>query len=238
MSAKGSKIASDGKEMILIPAGPFVMGSDEFGPETPPRVVTLEAYCIDKYPVTNEEYKRFIDATGHRQPPQWAGVQYPDGEGDHAVHYVSWHDAKAYAAWASKRLPTEAEWEKAARGTDSRRWPWGNTFDEARALLWESAPTLGLTTVPVTEYASGASPYGVFQMGGHIEDWVEDDYEAYPGSSYRSACYGRGFKVLRGGSFEFTMQYARCAYRRPEKPDSTGIKGFTGHGFRCGSGVE
>jgi gamma-glutamyl hercynylcysteine S-oxide synthase len=233
MSTRGGRIALDEKEMILIPAGPFIMGSDEFGPETPQRIVTLAAFRIDKFPVTNQEYQRFVDATGHHPPPAWGGKQYPQDQGDYAVDYVTWYDAKAYAAWVRKRLPTEAEWEKAARGVDGRRWPWGDTFDESRALVWENASALGLNAVPVTKYPSGASPYGVFQMGGHIENWVEDDYEAYLGSSYRSGCYGHGFKVLRGGSWQFTMQYARCAYRRPAQPDSAGIKGFNGHGFRC-----
>ncbi len=227
-------IAKDGKEMILIPVGPFIMGSEEYGPERPRHRVTLEAYYIDKYPVTNAEYSVFVKATGHKPLPRdWPGGRYPDGKGEHAVQYLTWHDASAYAEWAGKRLPTEAEWEKAASGADGRRWPWVDEFDESRTVVRENAPGLGLTTVPVTAYPEGASPYGVCQMAGHVEEWVQDWYEAYPGCSYRSACFGKKFKVVKGGSYHYTQQYARCAYRRPVGPDFSGFAGFTGPGFRC-----
>ena len=235
---KSSIVASDDKEMVLIPAGPFIMGSDEYGPETPPHTVSLEAYYIDKYPVTNAEYKRFVDATGHRAPQDWQDNRYPEGKADHPVHMVNWHDATAYATWAGKRLPTEAEWEKAARGTDGRRWPWGNEFDETKTVVWENAMMLGVTTVPITRYPDGASPYGVCQMAGQVEEWVEDWYEAYPDSLYHSQCFGQEHKVLKGGSWFYTQQYARGAYRRCEQPDSPGFAGCDGPGFRCAMDVS
>jgi formylglycine-generating enzyme required for sulfatase activity len=227
-------IGPDGKEMILIPAGPFIMGSEEYGPETPQRMVTLDAYYIDKYPVTNAEYKRFIDATGYRTPQGWQGNQYPESELDYPVQMVNWHDAQAYAAWAGKRLPTEAEWEKAARGTDGRRWPWGNEFDEARAATWETAVIYGTQTTPVTAHPEGASPYGVCEVAGQSEEWVEDWFDAHPGSTYHSMSYGRHFKVLKGGSWIFTQSHARCAYRCFERPDAGPFTPETGGpSFRC-----
>jgi formylglycine-generating enzyme required for sulfatase activity len=243
-----TRITADRKEMILIPAGPFIMGSKEYPNESPQRIVTLPAYWIDKYPVTNEEYQRFVDAT-HRRPPQgWGGKCYPADNADHPVECISWEDAKAYTTWAGKRLPTEAEWEKAARGPDGRRWPWGNEFDEAKAWTWEAYLLGDSRTTSVKAHPEGASPYGVCEMAGQVEEWVEDWLDAYEGSTYRSVGYGRRDKVLRGGSWIFTQDHARCAYRCFEKPAGEPPKDFQrqdeqatplfapdagGPGFRC-----
>jgi eukaryotic-like serine/threonine-protein kinase len=221
------------KEMVLIPGGPFIMGSEEFGPETPQHTVDIPPFYIDKYPVTNAEYALFVEATGRPAPPAWTGGTYPADRGDHTVITVNWYEASAYAAWMGKRLPTEAEWEKAARGTDGRRYPWGDRFEERRTVVWESAMIRDVTTVPVTAYPTGASPHGVCQMAGHVEEWVEDWYEPYAGSRYQSRCYGRKLKVLKGGSWFYTQQYARGAFRRPLAPDSRGWDPFDGPGFRC-----
>ncbi|MFQ5901773.1 MAG: formylglycine-generating enzyme family protein, partial [Thermodesulfobacteriota bacterium] len=128
--------------MALIPDGEFIMGSEEvdveakalrFGSvkpwylnERPKRKISLPAFYIDKYEVTNKEYKEFVDVMGHRPPDNWESGIYPEVQDDHPVIYVDWYDAYAYCAWRGKRLPTEAEWEKAARGTDGRRFPWGD----------------------------------------------------------------------------------------------------------------
>jgi len=218
-------IARDGKEMVLIPAGAFLMGSEEYGPETPQRTVTLGAYYIDKYPVTNAEYQVFIKATGYRPlPHDWLDNKYPEGKSDYPVE-VTWVDASAYAKWAGKRLPTEAEWEKAARGTDGRRWPWGNEFDESKAMTWETAVITGEHTTPVTAHPQGASPYGVCEMAGLLEEWVEDWLQPYEGSTYSCVSYGTRFKVLRGGAWLFTQDHARCAYRCFERPDGDAPQG-------------
>lgn len=204
--------------MVLVPPGPFVMGSEEFAREAPQRTVDLPAFWIDRFPVTNNDYAAFVSATGHRAPVDWHAGQPRDGLGDHPV-MVTWTDADAYAVWAGKRLPTEAEWEKAARGTDGRRYPWGNSWDPSRALTWETAAVTGMRSEPVTARPRGASPYGCEQMIGLLEEWTADWYDAYPGSDYSSRGYGERYRVLRGGAWIFTQTHARCAYRCFELPD-------------------
>ena len=223
-------IARDGKEMLLIPAGDFIMGSDEFGPEQPRRTVYLPSYYIDKYPGTNADYKRYMLATRAFAPRHWKGFEIPPGLENHPVHRISWYEAVAYCEWADKRLPTEAEWEKAARGTDGRRWPWGDEFDERHALVWDRGEFKD--TVPVDAHPGGASPYGVCEMAGHVEEWCADWYEGYPGSTYQCGAYGQKFKALRGGSSFFTQNHARCAYRCFTRPEDSGMDGLVGCGFR------
>jgi len=226
----------DGKEMILIPEGEFLMGSEEFGPESPQHKVHLPAYYIDKYPVTNAEYKRYIGETRARPPHHWGGDEVPPGLEGHSVHRVSWFEAVMYAEWAGKRLPEEAEWEKAARGTDGRRWPWGNEFDEDLALVWDRGDYA--MTGPVDAHPGGASPYGVCEMAGNVEEWCSNWYDAYPGSTYRGKAFGKTFKAARGGSSFFTQNHARCAYRCFGRPEDSGMDGLVGPGFRCVLDVE
>jgi len=226
----------DNKEMVLIPAGEFLMGSEEFGPESPQHTVYLPAYYIDKYPVTNAEYKRYIDETRALPPRHWNGFEVPPGLENHPVHRISWFEAVMYAKWAGKRLPTEAEWEKAARGTDGRRWPWGNEFNEELCLVWDRGEYA--ITAPVDAHPGGASPYGVCEMAGNVEEWCADWYDAYPGSNYKGKAFGKKFKVLRGGSSFFTQNHARCAYRCFARPEDSGIDGLAGAGFRCVLGAD
>ncbi len=220
----------DKRLMVLIPAGEFIMGSNEFPPEMPMRTVFLPDYYIDRYPVTNRDWKRYMDETRAFAPRHWGGLEIPAGFEDHPVHRISWYEACAYGEWAGKRLPTEAEWEKAARGTDGRRWPWGNEFSEANALVWDRGEFS--MTASVYAHPGGASPYGVYEMGGNVEEWTADWYEAYPGSDYKCGAYGHAFKTLRGGSSFFTMNHARCAYRCFTRPEDFGIDNVAGCGFR------
>jgi len=218
----------DGKEMRLVPAGPFLMG-DDGGPqdERPRHRVNLPAYWMDTYPVTNAEYARFVAETGYRAPCHWPESAYPLDKADHPVVNVSWEDAQAYAAWAGKRLPTEAEWEKAARGTDGRVWPWGNTFEPARCNTREAGTG---STTPVDAYApQGSSPYGLADMAGNVWEWTSDWYRAYPGSSYASDNFGEQYKVLRGGSWSYNSTSARCAARTFDSPSFF----CDSYGFRC-----
>ena len=195
--------------MVLVPAGEFIMGSnaDEidrllrdwpdanrefFKDEMPRHQVYLDAFSIDKYEVTNTRFQQFVQATGYRTQAERAGWTYvwhaPQGLGStiagleqHPVVYVSQEDAKAYCAWAGKRLPTEAEWEKAARGTDGRIYPWGNQFDEKRVRFCDAyclLPSKRRSTVPVGSYEGGKSPYGAYDMAGNVAEWVADWFDA------------------------------------------------------------
>lgn len=167
--------------MVTIPASEFLMGTSDSRADPqdqPQHKVSLPAYRIDKYPVTNAQYARFVAATGRRPPLHWAKGKIPPGLEMHPVTMVSWHDAKAYAEWAGKRLPTEREWERAARGTDGRRWPWGNKMDPSRLNTYYQVGS----TSKVGSYLTGASPEGLMDMAGNVSEWVADDFMPYSGS--------------------------------------------------------
>ena len=160
----------------------------------PQHTVKLKAYRIDKYLVTNAQYARFVAATGHRPPSDWKNGKIQQGALLYPVTMVNWYDAAAYAKWAGKRLPTEAEWEKAARGTDGRRWPWGNEMDPARLNTYYN---VGSAT-DVTTYANGVSPYGVYDMAGNVDEWVADDFLPYKGTDAAADVFqGKVARVLR-----------------------------------------
>jgi formylglycine-generating enzyme required for sulfatase activity len=283
-----------GEEWVLIPAGPFLMGSDRvptkdettgvgtikpwYLDEHPAHKVNLPAYYIDRYEITNAEYRKFVAATGHTPPIAWGQNGYllslrleelPQldidrlrrlgvktfhldmdtrtmdkkalldaiGErlrylGREPVIDVNWHDADAYCGWAGERLPSEAEWEKAARGADGSEFPWGakwapgksNTGDE----LWDDG------VAPVGSYPTDKSPYGVYDMAGNVSEWVEDWYQSYPKATYTSDAFGEKYKVLRGaawgGEGHYAMhQFQRGAYRFYLDPEAT----MEDVGFRC-----
>lgn len=223
-------------DLILIPAGSFLMGSDEFDLEGPERTVELAAFEIDRYPVTVAQYRAFTVATGRAWPddfPSDARLAEDPTLLVHPVERVSWHDAQAYAAWAGLRLPSETEWERASRGTDGRRWPWGDRFDEARAVVWDNAKALGVTTVPVDQFPGGESADGVRHLAGNVEEWVADVLLPYPGSTHVSPSAAGACRVLRGGSWFYTNEYARGSFRRGALPEFTGYAGAGGPGFRC-----
>lgn len=220
--------------MVFVPAGPFTMGDARYVREAPVSVVDVAGFWMDRFLVTNAEFKSFSERTGFSVPAHWTGGDFPIGHDDHPAE-VSWVMADAYARSIGKRLPTEAEWEKAARGTDGREFPWGNEFDASMALTWETAAVTGAHSEPVTARPNGASPYGCEQMVGLCEEWIEDAYEGYEGSFHQSAGYGVGMKVLRGGSWIFPQTHARCSYRCFEEPDldTMGFGQLGGPGFRC-----
>jgi formylglycine-generating enzyme required for sulfatase activity len=195
------------QKMVLIPAGEFFMGENFTKKSLGPRhTVHLEAYHIDQYHVTNAHYKKFVDGAGHRPPSHWRGNVYPSAKADHPVTFVSWNDADAYCKWEGKRLPTEAEWEKAARGTDGRMFPWGSQFEPKRA----NVPPEGVKdTSPVDAFPEGKSPYGVYDMSGNVFQWTSDWFLPYPGNTVPHPNYGQSLRVLRGGSF-FDCSYYRC----------------------------
>jgi formylglycine-generating enzyme required for sulfatase activity len=222
----------DGTEIILpplcdVPAGPFLMGSDpkkdaqaNKDRELPQRSVTLGAYQIAKYPVTVVEYACFVWATGHAEPKSphnhltW--TQQREGRLDHPIVNVSWHDVVAYTKWLAEqtgqpwRLPTEAEWEKAARGTDGHLYPWGNKWAVAKANT--SVGKKGNTT-PVDSYPDGASPYGVLDMAGNVWEWTSTIFKPYlyVATDGRERAESNEGRVLRGGSWGDVGSNARAA---------------------------
>ena len=218
---------SDKPNTVYVPGGEFVMGSDDNNEdETPQQMVFLDAFNIDVYPVTNVEYKEFVDATSHQAPRNWNEGSYTEDKGDHPVIWVTWHDAVAYAEWAGKRLPTEAEWEKAARGTEGLMYPWGNDFDSARCNSNE-AGIKGTTSVG--SFPDGVSPYGVMDMAGNVWEWTADWYDAYRGSIYEFSRFGEEYKVLRGGSWFDGADFVRSSARNSADPNFS----FSTIGFRC-----
>jgi formylglycine-generating enzyme required for sulfatase activity len=264
-------------EMALIPAGEFLMGSDDADDdERPVHSVKLEDYLIGVQPVTNGEYARFVRDTGHRPPAIYelplvvtAGGEerekafravgrayvWPESEPvadrlDHPVTLVRWNDAAAYCAWLASetgkqvRLPTEAEWEKAARGTDGRIYPWGNDPpNQLRANYgkdkekWNNHEAL----VPVGQLKDGKSPYGIYDLAGNVWEWVSDWYDpdyyaASPSRNPQGPKSGK-FKVMRGGSWDLAPENLRSPRRDLNIPsttdyDSPAYRNFNS-GFRC-----
>ncbi|HEY0077426.1 MAG TPA: SUMF1/EgtB/PvdO family nonheme iron enzyme [Pyrinomonadaceae bacterium] len=211
-SALPAEIDYNGK-MLLIPAGAFTMGDDAHSPdESPAHQVTLPDYYIDKYEVTNEQYRKFCEATGHAPPvnPFW-DTQYFQSNPQQPVIGISYADAEAYALWANKRLPTEAEWEKAAswdeKAKRKRLYPWGDEPDAERANVNSEHPK------NVGYYVSGASAYGVQDMAGNAFEWVDAIYQPYPGSTTPNPKYTQNLRVVRGGDFRRGLDAARTTFR-------------------------
>lgn len=279
--------------MVLIPAGKFIMGSNRIdkrnmGPEYgnnkplykdehPKHSIDLPAYYMDRFEVTNADYRDFV-ATGHQPPPNWMQGGYvlslrlskldkldddrlrslvtdifkidvDSRRLDHQalvaaikkrlsymdklpVIEVSWMDAHDYCEWVGERLPSEAEWEKAARGADGNEFPWGNDWHTGYSNTGDEAWDDGVA--PVGSYPKDRSPYGVMDMGGNVSEWVADWYQAYPGAQEVSKLFGKQFRVIRGGAWGREGHYAlhlfvRAAYRFNLAPDSQ----LDDVGFRC-----
>jgi len=204
----------DGAEMVLVPGGEFLIGKEREKGSLPP-------FYIDRFPVTNARYKKFVKETGHRVPfakqkwakkLNWRRKNYPKGKAKHPVVLVSIQDAADYCKWAGKTIPTEERWEKAARGTDGRVYPWGNEFDENKCNTHFSG--IG-TTTPVDRYPQGISPYGCYDMAGNVWEWT----------------IGRLGAFVRGGSFFDGDAEVICDVRvRPQSPMTTKSNNI---GFRC-----
>jgi formylglycine-generating enzyme required for sulfatase activity len=194
-----TRTAKDGSLLVLVPAGNFTMGSTNAPDEAPPHTVSLAPFYIAKYDVTNAQYSKFVAATGYRSAGHWD--QFAQKWGDKApVVDVSWNDADAYCKWAGARLPTEAEWEKAARGTDGRAYPWGSRFEPT--LCRSSVGHAADGPAAVGSYPKGASPYGVHDMAGNVWQWTASWYQAYTGNPNEDKReYGFTYHVLRGGSW-------------------------------------
>ena len=284
--------------MVLIPAGPFVMGSNKtdasmadqyatakpfYDNEHPRHSATLPAFYMDRYEVTNAQYRDFVDGANHPPPDYWIYGGYllsmtPDKvkalSVEHIRHLVtrvfkldvdtrtmtkaqllaaidkryaymdklpvtnvSWYDAHDYCAWAHKRLPREAEWEKAARGKDGRQFPWGDKWKAGMSNTGEESWDDGVA--PVGSYKTDKSPYGVYDMAGNVREWVQDWYRPYPGSDYHSKDFGTQYKVMRGagwgreGHYQLS-EFERGGYRFYLDPQAAA----TDVGFRCAADVS
>ena len=225
-------------DMVYVPAGEFTMGtnqSEDLGPNTPrfnndarpEHKVTVAAFYLDKTEVTNAAYKQYCDATNYPPPPGWKNGTFPEGQENFPVMRVSWHEAFAYAAWMGKRLPTEIEWEKAARGTDARTFPWGNDWDGNRVVTGRDS------ALQVGSKPDGASPYGALDMAGNVYEWTQSWYDAYPDAPVKFAEYNETMKVIRGGGYDY-QSIAQTFYRSVAFPRTRS----DWIGFRCAQDAQ
>ncbi|MFM8551584.1 MAG: formylglycine-generating enzyme family protein [Nitrospiraceae bacterium] len=225
----------DGAPMVLIPAGEFEMGSGEHegeADERPKHRVYLDAYYIDRFQVTVSRYAAFIEATKREPPRSWSSGRAQE-EGEWPVVGVDWLDAEAYCQWAGRRLPTEAEWEKAARGADGRKYPWGNEEPTSRHANFGKQESDELTRTAVGRYEAGKSPYGVYDLAGNVWEWTADWYdENYYRQSASRNPQGppQGLsKATRGGSWDRHQFTLRSANRNGMTPTNR-LKSL---GVRC-----
>lgn len=243
-------------QMVFIPAGHFIFGTNQtdesaealsfgipkpwYADETPEKKVFLKGFYIDQYEVTNRRYKMYVDNVGAEPPQHWKNSNYPKGQDKHPVAWITWYDAANFCQWAKKTLPSEKQWERVARGTGGKNYPWGDTFDIQSANL---AHATGQKTklLPVGTFPKGANPEGVHDLIGNVWEWVEDDYQPYPGNAYKSDYFGADLKVIRGHSasdighfpgatYKSALEkFARSGYRQYAGPDQPGQD----VGFRC-----
>jgi formylglycine-generating enzyme required for sulfatase activity/tRNA A-37 threonylcarbamoyl transferase component Bud32 len=220
--------------MSLVPGGEFMMGRDDGQvlEERPAHKVTVNPFYIDVHEVTNEEFAQFVKEMRHKPPQGWRGEDYPSGEGNYPVVGVNWNDANEFAKWKGKRLPAEEEWEFAARGTESRLYPWGNEWTPGQANVDGASASFA----EVGRF-KGESPFGIFDMLGNAWEWTASDFKAYQGGSLSAVYAGRvNLKAIRGGDFSATRAFATTAYRLGWA--ATGGQTYNRLGFRCAKDVS
>jgi formylglycine-generating enzyme required for sulfatase activity/curli biogenesis system outer membrane secretion channel CsgG len=228
LNGKGPAAPAAPPGMVLVPEGPFLMGSnDGQGIAAPQHRVNLYGFFIDETEVSNAEYQRFVDARHYRAPVGWQGHNFPGGAGDLPVVGVNWEDAKRYCEFAGKRLPSEEEWEKAARGSNGVAYPWGSdTFSPGFTVTRESGIK---SAVPVQQQNRDVSPFNVHNMSGNVREWVADALHAYPGGSGMADSRFSKERVVRGGSWATTYENARTFFRGSSNPSLA----WQDLGFRC-----
>lgn len=224
-------ISESSGDMVLIVGGTFMMGSNSGeSNEIPVRSVGVKPFYLDKYEVTNQNYKKFVDATKHPVPKNWRNGTYASAEASLPVTHVTWNDAVAFATWANKRLPSEAEWEFAARsGKNEYAYPWGAEWKDGYANVGRSS----MLPVPVGSYADDRSEAGVFDLIGNVSEWVRDDYRTYRNEPIKGC---EGCKVFRGGNAIEEIKDSRAARRWsifPDVPAQYADSLFPKVGFRC-----
>lgn len=224
-------------DMVLIPGGEFTMGSNDWWPKVQPEHTRdVPPFYLDRFEVTNSDYMEFVAETGYPMPNHWKGGSIPEGREDHPVVYVTWYDADAYCGWRGKRLPTEVEWEKAARGPEAWTFPWGDKFERDYA----NTPQYGYgDTLPIGSFEEGKSAYGIYDMAGNAWEWTASWFKPYPGNNHPDENYGERYKVLKGGSW-YDCTYYKCgisapAYNRIFFQPRTKNNNF---GFRCAKDVK
>jgi formylglycine-generating enzyme required for sulfatase activity len=219
-------------DMVAVPAGAYTVGCDDGDQYAKPsHSVVLGAFLIDRTEVTNSQYQKFISASGHQAPDTWLGGIFPEGKDNFPVTGVTWQDAADYAIWAGKRLPSEAEWEAAARGPDGRVYPWGNEWQKGFANTGTSA------TMEVGSFPNGASPFGAEDMIGNVWEWTADEFDPYPGSAAtlpKSLKPGINYRVIRGGAYDVTQPSISSACYRGFVDAS---KSYPKTGFRCAKNI-
>jgi formylglycine-generating enzyme required for sulfatase activity len=234
-NGKAASVPLPDRSMVVVPAGEFTMGSSGGDPdELPVHKVYVDAFFMDKHQVAVGQYARFLEATHHERPPEWT-VMNKQPHQNRPIANVDWAEADAYCKWAGKRLATEAEWEKAARGTDGRVYPWGNEppmrfHANSGKEVWSNHSVL----TPVGTFEEGKSPYGVYDMAGNVWEWVsdwydQDYYKTSPSKNPTGPLTG-DYKVIRGGSWGSNgITDLRASDRETHLPS---FRGF-GTGFRC-----
>jgi len=243
----GSRIRwpADGSELVYVPAGRFLMGSADDDPdaqteyrqqEKPQHEVELSAFWIQRTPVTNAQYTRFVAATGYSGSEKWR--QFAAGRDLHPVVAVSWEDARTYCQWAGLRLPTEAEREYAARGPEARKYPWGNDWDGTKLCWKENAGTGHPRTLPVGSFPAGASWCGALDLAGNVYEWCADwyrpDYYRHSPARNPSGPEAGSERVMRGGGYWLDRDVCRSAHRYRMSP---GRQDYS-VGFRCALGLD
>jgi serine/threonine-protein kinase len=230
--------------LIFIPAGDFLMGSantdlQAFGNEKPQHTVSVTAFWIDQTEITNAQYQTCVAAQACTKPTSFGSATRPEyfnnpPYANYPVIWINWRQAQTYCAWAGRRLPTESEWEKAARGSDGRSYPWGNQSPDNTLLNYNSAAK---DTAAVGSFPSGASPYGVFDMAGNVVEWVAGFYyDSYfpliSNTVTPTPSFHGGVRVLRSSAWDDLFENIRIASRRFSNAETNA---FNDVGFRCAS---